>query len=308
MAPMADVTDRAFREMFVRHSKGCPESVPYVSYTEFVSADGLFKGGFDALEKVLIFSDSERPIVAQFFSPDPVLMGRAAKLARERGFDGIDINMGCPDANVCNQGSGAALIKNAKLARDIIRATQKGAGDIPVSVKTRIGYTKDSELEEWLPELLAEEPAVVILHARTKKNMSKVPARWENIARAVAIRDALKSDTLIIGNGDVRSLALARSRATETNCDGIMIGRGLFGNPWFFREGYVPSLEERLRALVEHAGLFEKLVSHKPFHIMKKHFKAYAEGFHGAKELREELMRTENSKEVARVIERFLLL
>ncbi|MCI0619721.1 tRNA-dihydrouridine synthase family protein [Candidatus Wolfebacteria bacterium] len=283
LAPMADVTDAAFRRIIARYGK------PDVMWTEFISADGLFKGGYDVLVKDLQYDESERPIVAQFFSREPELMVRAAALAEKLGFDGVDINMGCPDRSVCKQGAGAAMIRAPKLAQEIIRAT-KEATRLPVSIKTRIGYD-ENELDTWLPTLLETEPAAVALHARTKKEMSKVPAHWEEIARAVQMRDTLGSATVIIGNGDIEDMADARRRAEETGADGIMLGRAIFGNPWLFsnsRElensrsvGVVeerPPLAERLRVLGEHLTLFQELLPHKSFHLMKKHFKSYLKG------------------------------
>jgi tRNA-dihydrouridine synthase len=182
LAPMADVTDRAFRALIAKYGK------PDVIWTEFVSADGLFLGGKDALINDLAFSEIERPIVAQFFTNKPEMMRKAAELAVDLGFDGVDINMGCPDKSVEKQGAGAALIKNPKLAQEIILAAKAGAKkdgkNLPVSVKTRIGYNKN-ELEAWLPALLETSPDVVTIHCRTRKEMSDAPARWEHIRRAV---------------------------------------------------------------------------------------------------------------------------
>jgi nifR3 family TIM-barrel protein len=303
LAPMANVTDVAFRAMFAKYGG------PDVFWTEFVSVDGLFGGGYDALIHDLEFSEKERPIVAQFFSPRPELMKKAAELAVQLGFDGIDINMGCPDKNVCKQGSGAALIKTPELAREIIRATKDGAGDLPVSVKTRIGYNK-IEIESWLPELLAEDPAVVILHARTKKQMSKVDADWSYVKRGVEIRNELNSDCLIVGNGDVSSLDDGEKRAKETGADGIMVGRGIFGNPWFFnREVKVEnlSIEDRLKVMLEHTLLFEqKLGGVKNFAIMRKHYKAYIKGFPQAKKLITQLMEAQDYSEVKGIVEAYI--
>ncbi len=196
LAPMADVTDASFRRIIAKYGK------PDVIWTEFVSADGLFLGGRDALMRDLMFTDEERPIVAQFFTSRPDMMEKAAVLAAELGFDGIDINMGCPDKSIEKQGAGAAMIKNPTRAREVVRAAMNGALEaarrglnggrvLPVSVKTRIGFNTN-QLEEWLPELLAEEPVVVTIHARTRKEMSKVPARWEEVKRAVDIRDRVQ--------------------------------------------------------------------------------------------------------------------
>ncbi|MDQ5948956.1 MAG: hypothetical protein QG589_81 [Patescibacteria group bacterium] len=300
LAPMADVTDPAFRRIIAKYGK------PDVTWTEFVSADGLFLGGYDALIKDLAFAEEERPIVAQFFTSHPDMMRKASELARTLGFDGIDINMGCPDKSIEKQGAGAALIKNPKLAREIIRAAKEGAGDLPVSVKTRIGFNKN-ELETWLPELLAEEPAVITVHARTRKEMSLVPARWEHVKRAVEIRNSMGSKTLIFGNGDVTDITDAQNKVMETGCDGVMLGRAIFGNPWLFSNPqHIPSIDEKLQVMVEHTKLFETLLPHKNFSIMKKHYKAYVNGFDGAKELRMKLMETNNAREVGSIVLDFL--
>lgn len=315
LAPLADVTDPAFRRVIAKYSKHERKNGtlggPDVFWTEFVSADGLVRATPEGKEKLmadLVYSEEERPIVVQLFSSTPEHMEAAARLCRELGFDGIDINMGCPDRSVEKQGAGAAMIKNPENARAIIRAAKKGAGDMPVSVKTRVGYNKD-ELETWLPEILAEEPAVVTVHARTRKDMSKVPARWERVARAVEIRDELKSPTLIFGNGDALSIEDAKLKAEQSGADGVMLGRAIFGNPYLFhpeKDISNVSLTERFNALVEHTKLFEELLPHKSFAIMKKHYKAYVNGFSGAAELRAELMEAVNAREVEEVIHREL--
>ena len=230
LAPMADVTDAAFRRLIAKYSKG---KTPYVTYTEFVSADGLFLGGRDALIKDLTYTEGERPIVAQFFTSKPDNMEKAARLAYELGFDGVDINMGCPDRSIEKQGAGASLMKHPRLAQELIHAAKKGAGKLPVSVKTRVGYNK-VEIEDWLPTLLDAEPAVISVHARTRKELSKVPAQWGFVKRAVEIRNTMKSKTLIVGNGDVMNFDAARARANESGADGVMLGRAIFGNPYLF--------------------------------------------------------------------------
>ncbi len=302
LAPMADVTDAAFRRVIAKYGK------PPVMWTEFVSADGIARApleGRTKLLKDLEYTESERPIVAQFFTSNPEYMEQGARLAKEMGFDGIDINMGCPDAGINKQGAGACLIKTPSIARSIIRSAKAGAGDLPVSVKTRLGWNKD-ELETWLPELLKEEPALITIHARTRDEMSKVPARWERVKRAVEIRNELGSKTLIFGNGDAKDLVHARELVKETGADGVMLGKAIFGNPWMFAEK-VPTLKERLTVLVEHTKAFEELLGeYKNFNIMKKHFKAYINGFDGAVELRTKLMETNNAHEVEEVISNFL--
>lgn len=307
LAPLANVTDAAFRRIIAKYSKGTSPYEKFVMYTEFVSADGLIKGNRKVLMRDLQFSQAERPIVAQFFTSDLGAMQEAAGLAQELGFDGVDINMGCPDRSVEKAGAGAALIKNSAQARIVIEAAQKGAPSLPISVKTRLGYNVDV-LEEWLPALLSAKPAVVTLHARTRKEMSKVPARWERVKRAVEIRDEQKSETLIVGNGDLQDLQDARAKVIESGADGGMLGRAIFGTPWLFSHSQeYENVVRRLTIAVEHAMLFEELLGDiKSFAIMKKHFKAYAEGFPGAKELRVKLMETENAAQVRDIIENFL--
>ncbi|OGE76779.1 MAG: hypothetical protein A3C85_03455 [Candidatus Doudnabacteria bacterium RIFCSPHIGHO2_02_FULL_48_21] len=304
LAPLANVTDAAFRFIIAKYGK------PDVMWTEFVSCDGLVSAGKEKLVIDLKYTEGERPIVAQFFGSKPENFYKCAVLARELEFDGIDINMGCPDRAVEKQGAGAALCKNPKLAAELIQAAKEGAesagGRMPVSAKIRLGYNKD-ELDNWLPKLLEAEPAVITLHARTRKEMSLVPAHWDRIADAVKIRNDLESQTLIFGNGDVKDRHEAELRVRETGCDGVMIGRGIFGNPWLFsskRDYKSVPLEEKLAVMLEHTFLFEKIFKGvKNFDLMKKHYKAYVTGFDGAKELRVMLMAARNVKEVQNIVE-----
>ena len=292
---MADVTDAPFRQIIAERGK------PDVMFTEFVSADGLAvapEKGRAKLLKGLVYSEGERPIVAQFFTADIEHMKKAVRLAVSLGFDGVDINMGCPDRTVEKQEAGAALMKNPALARALIRAAideaekiakedtrkaaerteretaKKSASPIPISVKTRIGYS-ENDIETWLPALLAERPAAITLHARTRKEMSDAPAHWDVVKRAVEIRDEIfnheknhVSDddakdrgrpsygvrtpvrTLITGNGDVEDLTDAKAKAIETGADGIMLGRAIFGNPWLFAgmRSSFPSISPSVRS------------------------------------------------------------
>lgn len=311
VAPMADVTDIAFRTMIAKYSKPCG---PDVMWTEFVSANGLSSHGREVLKRDLEFTEIERPIVAQLFTAEPDTMREAAKLCRELGFDGIDINMGCPDKSIEKQGSGAAHMKDWRNAQKVIRAAQEGAGDIPVSVKTRIGFNK-IEFMEWLPRILECNIPVLTVHLRTRKEMSKVPAHWELMPEVVALVRNMTGElkdggTLVIGNGDVISLEDGKEKAKKTGCDGVMIGRGIFGTPWFFNEEVFrngKTVEGKLSILLEHTKLFEeKLCDIKNFAIMKKHYKAYVHGFDGAKELRVELMECSNSQEIEKIITLFL--
>ncbi len=303
LAPMADVTDASFRRVIAKYGK------PDVTWTEFVSADGLVLAPLEGRKKLLkdlIYTEEERPIVAQFFTSRPEMMEKAAKLALELGFDGVDINMGCPDKTIERQGAGASLIKNPSLAKEIILAAKTGAGPLPVSVKTRVGFNT-IELETWFPHILDTKPAALTVHARTRKEMSKVPARWEHVRRAVEIRNELDSNTLIIGNGDVENIFDARKKIEETGADGVMLGRAIFGNPWLF-SGRTPSVEERLRVLMEHTDFFEEILGDtKSFALMKKHYKSYVSQWDGASDLRAKLFETKNAKEVRDIVENYIL-
>lgn len=311
VAPMADVTDIAFRTMIARYSK--PYG-PDVMWTEFVSADGLNSPGREVLKRDLEFTDIERPIVAQLFTSTPENMRKAAALCYELGFDGIDINMGCPDKSIEKQGAGAAHMKDWKRAQEVIRAAQEGAQGLPVSVKTRIGYNK-VEFMEWLPKILECNIPALTIHLRTRKEMSLVDAHWDLMPEVVKLVRGMTGElqdggTIILGNGDVKSVTQGKALAKETGCDGVMVGRGIFGTPWFFDEESCnkgKSVEERLRICVEHTKLYEeKLGDIKSFAIMKKHFKAYVNGFDGAKEFRVELMECMNAKEVEEKVTTFL--
>ena len=315
LAPMADVTDASFRRMFAKYGK------PDVTWTEFVSADGLVMApdnnvdgtGLSSKQKLLKdleYSEEERPIVAQLFSGKPEMMEKAARLVQELGFDGLDINMGCPDRSVERQKSGASLIKNPELAKAVIDAARQGAPHLPISVKTRIGYNKIEEMEDWISEILSTKPDALTIHWRTRKEMSKVPAHWELAKIAVALRDKISPGTILLGNGDIDTLEKAKNIVEETGVDGVMTGRAIFGNPWFFNSEIIRdrdiSLQERLRVLVEHTKLFSEILFHKNFAVMKKHYKAYVEGFDGAKELRMKLMDAKDPEEVENIVEEFI--
>jgi tRNA-dihydrouridine synthase len=254
----------------------------------------------------LKFSKIEKPIVAQIFGAKPENIKKACQLISKLGFDGIDINMGCPDKSVIKQGAGSALIKTPKLARDIIQAAISGANGLPISVKTRLGFNT-MEYQTWLPELLKENISALTVHFRTKKEMSKVKAHYELAQEVVKIVRAVNKDVKLIANGDILSTEEGIEKMVEYGFDGVMIGRGVFGNPEFFAGNNILSLEKKLKYLLEHTKLFEKLLRTKKadsrsFDVMKKHFKAYVNGFDGAKELRVKLMTTENSKQVAEII------
>ena len=331
LAPMANVTDWAFRKIVAKCGR------PDVFYTEFLSCDGIV---YDKtrFEKELYFEKSEKPIVVQFFGSKPENFYKCAQLAVELGFDGIDINMGCPDRSVEKQGAGAALIKNPKLAKEIIKETKRGAGNLPVSIKTRLGYSK-IETKDWVSTLLEMEPAALIIHGRTRKEMSSVPAHWNEIGLAAEIATGSTSSinlgqvgsrregtkTLIVGNGDVVNLNDAKQKAKDYNLDGIMVGRGIFANPWFFNENIkIKEVKpiQRIELLMKHLDNFEKLWGNSPvdgknpvpeqercearFDTMKKFFKVYISGFDGAKELRTKLMTVKNKQGIVDILSKAL--
>ena len=334
LAPMEEVTDVAFREMFARYSSVGVKSEKlkvkspndFVMFTEFINVDGLtHPEGYKKLSIDLKYTEAQRPMVAQIWGTNPEKFFEAAKIIVGMGFDGIDINMGCPQDKEIGIGACAALIRTPELAKQIIEAAKKAAGDLPVSVKTRIGYTRADEMAAWIETLLSTDIAALTIHARTKQEKSKVPAQWEKIKEAVEIRDKIFPPhpspspaegrgkevglrPLIIGNGDVKSRAEGLARIAETGCDGVMIGRGAFGHPWIFRQDdYEPTIKERLSVMLEHASLFEKEFNGiKSFYIMRKHFKAYASGFPSSNELRMKLMLAKDLEETKNIVEEFL--
>lgn len=280
LAPMADVTDNAFRQLIAQCGK------PDVFFTEFVSCDGLCSRGRDRLLHHLSFTEDQRPIVAQIWGTNPETYYRTAQLLAELGFDGIDINMGCPVKNVCKTGGGSALIEHPSLARELIDAARQGGSGLPVSVKTRIGYTS-IDLLRWVEDLLEAEPAAITLHMRTRSEMSKVPAHWELMPEAV--KAAAGSRTLIVGNGDIRDLDHADQLVSQTGMDGAMLGRAIFGHPWLFsrRSSDTVTLHERFDTMLQHAAYFEQEYSgKKPFLLMRKHLMAHISGIAGSKDLR----------------------
>lgn len=301
LAPMYDVTDVAFRRVVRQCGR------PDVFFTEFVSSDGLASSGRDNLLHMLKFDQDDRPIVGQLFGAQPENFLRASQLLASLGFDGIDINMGCPDKNIIKGGSCAALFRTPKLAQEIIQATKQGAGDIPVSIKIRIGDTK-VDWENWIAALLETQPAAISIHLRSRKEMSKVPAHWElmpDIVKFINENTTAETRPLIIGNGDVMTLKEAKEKVMVTGCDGIMIGRGIFSNPWLFSEDEPRehALKEKLDLLMQHAQWFDQeFTGKKTFPVLKRFFKIYVQGFPGAAELREKLYQAATVEEVKSVI------
>lgn len=295
LAPMEGVTDTVFRQIVVSVGK------PHAFFTEFVPVEALFSNGQEKVLRSLEFTESERPIVAQIWGTDPEKFYQVAQIIHSMGFDGIDINMGCPDKAAIKKGACAALIKNPKLAVEIIEATIKGANGLPVSVKTRIGF-QQKDTENWVATLLQTPIEALILHLRTARELSKVPAHWEEITKAVEIRKKLKSKALIIGNGDVKSLEEAREKCKKYKIDGVMIGRGIFDNVWLFNEDIdieqvLP--KQKIDLLINHLELFKSTWGdNKHFELMKKFVKCYVNNFNGAFDARKRLMETKTLDEL----------
>lgn len=295
LAPMDGVTDTVFRRVVVSCGK------PSVFFTEFTSVDGLCSAGKDRLMERLVFAPEERPIVAQIWGSDPDKFFEVAKMAARMEFDGIDINMGCPDRKVIKIGGGAALILNQELAGTIIAAAKKGAPKLPVSVKTRLGF-EETVVERWLGFLLKQGLVALTIHGRTAREKSDPPANWGEIGKVVKLRDKLGANTLIIGNGDVKSYQEIREKMEKYKVDGVMIGRGIFHNPWIFNAKVKLDCikpEERIKLLKKHVRLYQTVWgdSHK-FAPLKKFVKTYINDFPGSSKLRNRLMLTESITEL----------
>jgi nifR3 family TIM-barrel protein len=305
LAPMLDVTDTVFRRVIASQGR------PGVMFTEFVSVDGLTHEASreKMIRHYLRYEAGERPLVAQLWGSDPAKFREAAAIVRGLGFDGIDINMGCPDKKVVALGGGAALVQDGLRAQEIVRAAREGAGSLPVSVKTRIGFGEYDAgfAKAWIGALLEAEPVALSIHVRTRQEMSRVPAHWEIFEELVPL--VRMTGTLVLGNGDVHSLAEAHEKAERYGLDGVMVGRGIFGKPWFFnaeKQGEV-SVPDRLRVLVGHVKLFEEEFSGiKSFSNIYKHMHAYASDFAGARDLRFRLMHAHSAREVEDIVAAFL--
>ncbi len=287
LAPMENVTDTVFRQIIIRCGR------PDIFFTEFTNVDGMVSKGRDRVIHRLQFSEIERPIIAQIWGNNPDHYYEAVKLIKQMGFDGVDINMGCPANKVVAKGFCAGLIRNPDLAREIIVATKEAAGDLPVSVKTRIGYEK-IQTEEWASFLLQFNLAALTIHGRTAAEMSKVPAHWEEIGKVVALRDKLKVNSVIIGNGDIKSREDGLTKFAAHHVDGLMVGRGIFDNLWLFNKDQSSELishKDKLQLMIEHIKLFTKTWGKgKNYEILKKFYKVYVSGVPDAAQLRAELM------------------
>jgi len=294
LAPMHEVTDAAFRETVL--ACGAPD----LMYTEFTSVDGLAHpaGRERVIRRYLQLGKSEPKTLAHFWGSDPEKFRAAAELARELGFAGIDINTGCPDRTVLKNGGGGALIRDFVRTAEIVAACLDGGGGLPVSVKTRLGYDRDIA-DDWLPHLAGTGVSLIAVHARTIVERSRVPAHWDRIRDFAPVMR--EKGVTFLGNGDAESREDAIARAEAAGCDGTMIGRGIFGNFWFFDPdrdtGSVP-LGERLRTLSELADRFEaRYGGFRSIATLRKHVKGLVQGFQGAARLREELMRASSAAE-----------
>lgn len=294
LAPMEGVTDSVFRRSVADLGR------PDVFYTEFTNVNGICSEGFEKVSQRLFFDKSERPVVAQIWGMEPEMFLAASKKIAELRFDGIDINFGCPVRDVTKIGGGSRMIERDSWARaaEIIAATREG-GKLPVSVKTRIGFKK-VQTEEWAEFLMGQNLAEITFHLRTASEMSKVPAKWEEMRKIITIRDGKKVKTLICGNGDVKSREQAVVLCKKFGADGAMIGRGVFENPMVFSaETRNLTVAERSAALLRHARLFEEQWGReKPFIEVRKVIKMYMSGFAGAAELRQELMLSNSVQEL----------
>jgi len=311
LAPMEDVTETVFREIVLSVSD--PDSLQLL-YTEFTSTDGLCheKGRENVISRLLI-NDSERillkkkgvAIVAQIWGSNPENFYKSAKLISEMEFDGIDINMGCPIKKIVKQGGCSALISQPELAKEIIAATKGGTG-LPVSIKTRIGINKPAT-ETWIAALLESGIAALTVHGRTQKQQSEGMADWNEIHKSVLLKDQISPETLIFGNGDVFSFQDGMEKVKNFGVDGIMIGRGIFTNPWFFnKKEIVRTPEERIALLWKHVKLFHQTWKDKKnFAILKRFFKIYINNFAGAADLRAKLMTTNSLDEVRKALQEF---
>ncbi len=297
LAPMEAVTDVVFRHVVTKAAR------PDVFFTEFTNATGWFRAGDKAIGGRLVKTDDEAPIVAQLWGSDPVAMSAMSRRCAELGYDGIDINMGCPDQSAIKGGGGADMIRNPERAAAIIIAAKESG--LPVSVKTRLGYTYVDEWKEWLRFVLEQDVAVLTIHLRTKKEMSKVPAHFELIPDIVALRDEVSPETLLVINGDVRDRAHGLEFFEQYGVDGVMIGRGIFTNPYAFSDrAEKPTHEELLSLLHEQLNLFDVYQPQmgRPFETLKRFFKIYIRDFDGASDLRDRLMHTKSTDEVRAIL------
>lgn len=301
LAPMEDVTDIVFRHVVSEAAR------PDVYFTEFTNTESFcHPEGIHSVRGRLTFSEDEQPMVAHIWGDKPEQFREMSIGLAEMGFKGVDLNMGCPVANVAGKGKGSGLILRPEVAAEIIQAAK--AGGIPVSVKTRLGYYKIEEWKEWLRHVFKQGIANLSIHLRTRKEMSKVDAHWELIEAIKTLRDEIAPDTLLTINGDIPDRQTGLELAEKYGVDGVMIGRGIFHNPFAFeKEPREHSTKELLDLLRLHLTLFDKysVNTGRPFKSLRRFFKIYVRGIRGASGLRHELMSTNSTDEVRTLLDEF---
>lgn len=301
LAPMEAVTDVVFRHVI---ESAAP---PDVYFTEFTNATGWYHAGNKAIGGRLVKTDDETHLIAQLWGSDPIAMEKLATHCASLGYAGIDLNMGCPDPSAIKGGGGAHMIRTPEVAAAMIAAAKTSG--LPVSVKTRLGYSFVDEWPEWLAFLLRQDIVALTVHLRTKKEMSKVPAHFELIPQIKELRDSIAPDTLLLINGDVKNRTHALDIVDKTGIDGVMIGRGIFHNPYAFEAAPTEhSREELTGLLLLQLSLYDEYgpLTGRPFDTLKRFFKIYIRDFDGASSLRDQLMHTHSTDEARAVIDAFL--
>ena len=301
LAPMEDVTDVVFRHVVSEAGR------PDVFFTEFTNTESFcHPEGVHSVRGRLTFTEDEQPIVAHIWGDKPEHFREMSIGMAEMGFKGIDLNMGCPVANVATKGKGSGLILRPETAAEIIQASK--AGGLPVSVKTRLGYSEIDEWREWLKHVFKQDIANLSIHLRTRREMSKVDAHWELIGEIKQLRDEIAPDTLLTINGDIPDRKTGLELAEKYGIDGIMIGRGIFHNPYAFeKEPREHTSAELLDLLRLHLDLFDKYSQEETrlFKPLRRFFKIYVRGIRGASELRHQLMSTNTTDEARELLDEF---
>ncbi|HDJ2994181.1 TPA: tRNA-dihydrouridine synthase [Staphylococcus aureus] len=301
LAPMEDVTDIVFRHVVSEAAR------PDVFFTEFTNTESFcHPEGIHSVRGRLTFSEDEQPMVAHIWGDKPEQFRETSIQLAKMGFKGIDLNMGCPVANVAKKGKGSGLILRPGVAAEIIQATK--AGGLPVSVKTRLGYYEIDEWKDWLKHVFEQDIANLSIHLRTRKEMSKVDAHWELIEAIKNLRDEIAPNTLLTINGDIPDRKTGLELAEKYGIDGVMIGRGIFHNPFAFeKEPREHTCKELLDLLRLHLSLFNKYEKDeiRQFKSLRRFFKIYVRGIRGASELRHQLMNTQSIAEARALLDEF---
>lgn len=302
LAPMEDVTDVVFRHVVSEEAR------PDVFFTEFTNTESYcHPEGNQSVRGRLTFTEDEQPMVAHIWGDKPEFFRQTSIGVAEQGFRGIDINMGCPVPNVAQRGKGSGLILRPDVAAEIVQAAK--AGGLPVSVKTRLGYTEVDEWQDWLTHILEQDIANLSIHLRTRKEMSEVDAHWELIPEIKKLRDRVAPDTLLTINGDILDRQAGQQLVDQYGVDGVMIGRGIFKNPFAFEKepkDHTPKeLLDLLRLHLDLHDKYSKELEARPFRALHRFFKIYVKGFRGAGELRNRLMNTDSTDDVRAMLDNF---